>query len=330
LSISEELLFLWDTYKYLFDLCYLANLNQVVLVNLSPSQVQISRKNMAADMLMQNLLNEQHATSSLPLGTELQRSVDSLRDLLVKSGDTMRFETIFSGPSRVPLVLEYDDYHMQLVYKKNTMPKSFKFASASRRMNTVEKSAVAILYTMWAQIEALVCDVGGLRGRQLEGMSLLRSVPGGSDQSVHVDFIEKGEERILIAFLPLVGPCAIGVNRTAQKWYKDTGTHCFFHVPKEQCVHNKLEFEKNFMHFLWSDLPHYGLAYQETSYRLQVVFAQPPPNQGPPPDVTYPMACPTEWDTFHSNLLTEEDAAKYGIQLTQKQQDIMEKARKLI
>ena len=79
------------------------------------------------------------------------------------------------------------------------------------RSTKTQKEIIETLKEIWTGVEYLIEKEGGIGGRKLVMFSLLQLKSGGVDQWVHVDYVEKGDDRILLAFIPLnTGPHFIG------------------------------------------------------------------------------------------------------------------------
>jgi hypothetical protein len=132
----------------------------------------------------------------------------------------------------------------------------------------------------------------------IKNVTILKSLPGGKDQETHVDYIKRGDNRILLGMIPLLvtknGTVShITLNHTARDWYEKTQTNLYWHCPVELCATEVLPLIPQTMTLLWSDIPHYGVGYNEVNYRLHITWANK--NQTVPSNVTFTMHHHPQW-----------------------------------
>jgi hypothetical protein len=164
----------------------------------------MTRLSSGKELLVSVLLNEAMLHQVSKLGVQVQ-SEPVLQ---------LAWEPIFEKPYPVqgtnpdPFELIYDNHRSQLVYKRKVQPNRFVTMKKSTK---AQKEIIDTLKEIWTGVEDLIETEGGIGGRKLEMFSLLQSKGGGIDQWVHVDYVEKGRDRILLAFIPLAsGPHFIG------------------------------------------------------------------------------------------------------------------------
>jgi hypothetical protein len=329
---TESRKIFWSVFDTIFDLIIEQKLPQKLKVvsffavftaatllggmSATPSKKQ----NLMKDLLSGQILTKLQISQSSPLS----KLVDSLTALLRKAGNKIRFHVIFlKGNPAVPNSMIYDDNRTQIVFDATT--KKAGFNGLRGRLNATEKELLKIMQQLKTQIQEAVEGVGGARGREVALLSLLRSIPGGEDQAIHIDYVSKGEDRVLLGFIPLVGQATIGINHTAHRWYLETRDYRFFHIPAEKCSITVEKLDNKAINFMWADVPHYGTAYHELNYRLHIAFTQP--SNPLPSNPTYLMCTPPSWDSFHSEQLNSSVVDTCLKEMTKKQLSVLEAAR---
>jgi hypothetical protein len=240
----------------------------------------------------------------------------------------LRFKQIFSKPdNEIALGLKYDDHRGQLVYRKQEGHKD-KFENIVK-MNASEKSLMTILSEMWMQIDNFIDSAGGIDGKKLAAMSLLLSKPGGAPQWVHIDYQKKrGEDRVLLGVIALIGPASIDINMTALRWLQETGSYRFFQVERERCCVVNKEIQAEAINFMWADIPHSGVGFADLSYRLHLTFIQP--SFTLPEDVTFIMCEPEVWIKDYCREMEESDLNLYRKHMTTEQALCLQKAKDFV
>jgi hypothetical protein len=167
--------------------------------------------------LMTRLSSGKELIVSLLLDEEILQQVSKL-GLQIQSEPVLQlpaWEPVFEKPYPAqgtnpdPFELIYDHHRLQLVYKRQVQANRFVLM---KKTSKAQKEIIETLKEIWTGVEDLIEKEGGIGGRTLVQFSLLQSKGGGVDQWVHVDYVEKGNDRILLAFIPLgTGPHFIGL-----------------------------------------------------------------------------------------------------------------------